>query len=58
MNIRHRITLTVDERLQLMTLVRGGSGAVRRVKRAQVLLAADAGPLDAVGAALLAFVET
>jgi transposase len=42
MNIRYRVTLTGDEREQLQTLVSGGKGAVRRIKRAQILLAADA----------------
>jgi transposase len=42
MNIRYRVTLTNDERQQLQGLVRGGKGAVRRIKRAQILLAADA----------------
>ena len=42
MNIRYRVTLTADEREQLRNLVRGGKGAVRRIKRAQILLAADA----------------
>jgi transposase len=42
MNIRYRVTLTAEERLQLQTLLSGGEGAVRRVKRAQILLAADA----------------
>src|SRR5450432_1085570 len=42
MNIRYRVTLTEDERGQLQNLVSGGKGAVRRIKRAQILLAADA----------------
>lgn len=46
MNIRYRVTLTKEERDQLQRLVRGGKGAVRRLKRAQVLLAADAGSTD------------
>lgn len=41
MNIRYRVTLTADERHQLQTLTNGGQGAVRRIKRAQILLAAD-----------------
>jgi transposase len=36
------VTLTEDERGQLQNLVSGGKGAVRRIKRAQILLAADA----------------
>ena len=43
MNIRYRVTLTEDERRQLETLVKGGKTAVRKVKRAQILLAAAKG---------------
>jgi transposase len=46
MNIRYRVTLTAAERGQLQDLVRGGKGAVRRIKRAQILLAADAKSTD------------
>jgi transposase len=42
MNIRYRVTLTAEERHQLQTLLSGGEGAVRKIKRAQILLAADA----------------
>jgi transposase len=42
MNIRHRVTLTPDERHQLLALTRGGTRAARQIKRAQILLAADA----------------
>jgi transposase len=42
MNIRYRVTLTAEERHQLQVLTSGGHGAVRRIKRAQILLAADA----------------
>ena len=42
MNIRYRVRLTSDERQQLQALVTGGQGAVRQIKRAQILLAADA----------------
>jgi len=41
MNIRDRVTLTSDERQRLQALVSGGRGAVRQIKRAQILLAAD-----------------
>lgn len=41
MNIRYRVTLTTEERQQLEVLVRGGTSAARRIKRAQILLAAD-----------------
>jgi len=47
MNVRYRITLTSEEREQLRSLVQGGKGAVRRLKRAQILLAADRGSTDA-----------
>jgi transposase len=43
MNVRYRVTLSMDERTQLVEMVRAGKGAVRRLKRAQVLLAADLG---------------
>jgi len=46
MNIRYRVTLTSEERQQLEAFVRGGKGAVRKLKRAQILLAADARSTD------------
>ena len=46
MNIRYRVTLTTEERHQLQTLLSGGQGPVRRIKRAQILLAADAHSTD------------
>lgn len=46
MNIRYRITLTSEEREQLFALVQGGKARVRRLKRAQILLAAAAGFSD------------
>ncbi len=42
MNIRYRVTLTAEEREELRTFVSGGKGAARKIKRAQILLAADA----------------
>lgn len=48
MNIRYVVTLTSEERQTLQALVSGGKGAVRKLKRAQVLLAADAGSFDEV----------
>lgn len=42
MNIRYRVTLTTEERQQLKDLVSGGKGAARKLKRAQILLAAEA----------------
>lgn len=47
MNVRYRITLTPAEREQLRALVQAGKGRFRRLKRAQVLLAASAGSSDA-----------
>jgi transposase len=46
MNIRYRVTLTEGERQTLQALVSGGKGAVRKLKRAQILLAADAKSTD------------
>ena len=51
MNIRYRITLTADERSQLVVLIQAGKAAVRRIKRAQILLAADGGMTDEIIAA-------
>jgi transposase len=47
MNIRYRVTLEDSERLQLVSMVRDGKADVRKLKRAQILLAADAGSTDA-----------
>lgn len=46
MNIRYIVDLNDDERTELQALVAGGKASVRRVKRAQVLLAVDAGRND------------
>ena len=46
MNVRYRVELDEPERQQLQALVAGGTRAVRKVKRAQILLAADAGSTD------------
>ena len=43
MNVRYRVELDHAERAALAALVGGGKQAVRKVKRAQILLAADAG---------------
>jgi transposase len=43
MNVRYRVTLSPEERAQLEALINGGKGKVRRIKRAQILLSADAG---------------
>ena len=46
MNIRYRVTLTADERLHLESLTQKGKVSARKVKRAQILLAADQGSAD------------
>lgn len=46
MNIRYRVTLTSEERAELEAMLAGGKAAVRKVKRAQILLAAAAGSKD------------
>jgi transposase len=46
MNIRYRVTLTQYERDELRALLSGGKQAARKLKRAQILLAADAGVAD------------
>jgi transposase len=48
MNVRYRVTLSREERSELQALVSGGKGAARRIKRAQILLAADAGTTSEV----------
>jgi transposase len=46
MNVRYRVELSQAEREQLTALVSGGKHAARKLKRAQILLAADAGASD------------
>jgi transposase len=46
MNVRYRVTLSPEERTDLQALIRGGKAPVRGVKRAQILLACDAGHTD------------
>src|SRR5271156_1113139 len=46
MNIRYCVDLTGDERAELSQMLSAGKPAVRRLKRAQILLAADAGASD------------
>jgi transposase len=46
MNVRYRVTLTMEERAQLESFVSGGKGRVRKLKRAQILLAADSGVIS------------
>ena len=43
MNVRYRVELSEIERAEPATLLRGGRRAARTLKRAQILLAADAG---------------
>lgn len=47
MNIQYRVELNQSEREQLKAFLRGGKQPVRKLKRAQILLAADAGASDA-----------
>jgi transposase len=54
MNIRYRVELSEAEREEVTTLLSGGRHAARKLKRAQVLLAADAGQSDDMIAASLA----
>jgi len=46
MNIRYRVELSQAECDELNTMLRGGKHAARKLKRAQILLAADAGSSD------------
>ena len=46
MNVRYRVDLGQAERDELKALLSGGQCAVRKLKRAQMLLAADAGASD------------
>jgi len=46
MNVRYRVDLDEPERQQLQALMSGGTRAVRKIKRAQILLGADAGRTD------------
>ena len=46
MNVRYRVELSQIERDQLAALLSGGKHASRKLKRAQILLAADAGASD------------
>jgi hypothetical protein len=43
MNIRYRVDLSDAERTQLTALLNGGTHAARKIKRAQILLAAASG---------------
>ena len=46
MNVRYRVELSQAERCELTTMLSKGKRAARKLKRAQILLAADAGPSD------------
>ena len=46
MNVRYRVELSQAERGELTTMLSGGKHAARKLKRAQILLAADAGRSD------------
>jgi len=47
MNVRYRVELSQTERAELLQLLSGGKHAARKLKRAQILLAADGGGGDA-----------
>ena len=47
MNVRYRVELSQAERGELTALLSGGKHSARKLKRAQILLAADAGGGDA-----------
>src|SRR3954469_23601866 len=47
MNVRYRVELSQAERGELTALLSGGKRSARKLKRAQILLAADAGGGDA-----------
>ena len=46
MNVRYRVELSQAERCELMKMLSGGRHSARRLKRAQILLAADVGASD------------
>ncbi len=54
MNIRYLVELSEAERCELTAMLRAGKHAVRKLKRAQILLAADAGVSDEAIAASVA----
>lgn len=47
MNIRYRVELKESERQEMLALIRGGTLGARTMKRAQILLMAEAGKTDA-----------
>jgi len=56
MNIRYHIELSEAERGELAALVGGGKHYARKIKRAQILLAADSGLSDKDRALIVAAV--
>jgi len=54
MNIRYRVELSEAERGELQAMLSGGRHAARKLKRAQILLATDAGQSDEAIAASVA----
>ena len=54
MTVRYRVDLSEAERTELQSLTGGGRQAVRKIKRAQILLAANAGHGDEAIAATVA----
>jgi transposase len=58
MNVRYRVELSQAERDQLTDMLSGGKHAARKLKRAQILLAADRGVSEAVIAASVSVGES
>src|SRR3984893_5830857 len=58
MNVRYRVELSQAERDQLADMLSGGKHAARKLKRAQILLAADSGMSEAVIAASVSVGES
>ena len=58
MNIRYHVELSEGERDQLATLLSGGRHSARRLKRAQILLAAHDGVADDVKVSLFKSLAT
>lgn len=48
MNVRYRVDLDQPERDELTAMLRSGKHPARKLKRAQILLAADAGQSDEI----------
>ena len=58
MNIRYRVELSEAERDALTGMLSGGRQVARKLKRAQILLAADGGASDAAIASCLGVGES